>query len=146
MNIRPILVALAFSIPAFAEDKPAAPAAPPATPAPEGTVFAPTDLAKLKELNGKPTIVEGTIAAQGENKSGTVRYLNFSKNYKEAISLVFIVSQGGDAFAREKLSPFVGKKVRVAGTVGTYNDALQIKIDKLEQIQIQAEPVPAPKP
>lgn len=88
-------------------------------------------------MNGKPVIVEGTIAAQGENKSGTVRYLNFSKKFKESISLVFIVSKGGDEFAVEKLTPFVGKKVRVTGTVGSYNDALQIKIDKLDQIQVQ---------
>ena len=139
MNIRPLLLALAFTLPAFAEDKPAAP-----TATPEVTVFAPTDLDKLKEMNGKPVVVEGTVAAQGENKSATIRYLNFTKNYKEAISLVFMVGKGGEEFSKEKLAAFVGKKVRVTGTVSTYNDALQIKIDKLAQIQ--AEPAPAPKP
>jgi DNA/RNA endonuclease YhcR with UshA esterase domain len=134
MNIHAFLIALAITVPALAEDKPAAP--PPAA-TPDATVFAPNDLAKLKEMNGKPVVVEGTVAAQGENKSATIRYLNFSKNYKETISLVFLVSQGGEEFAKEKLTPFVGKKVRVSGTVGTYNDALQIKIDKLDQIKVQ---------
>ena len=91
----------------------------------------------LKEMTGKPVIVEGTVTAQGENKTGTIRYLNFAKNFKEAISLVFIVSKGGDEFAKDKLGAFVGKKVRVTGTVGTFNEALQIKIDKLDQIQVQ---------
>ena len=141
MNLRPLLLAIVFTLPAFAEDKPAAPVA-----TPEVTVFAPTDLDKLKEMKGKPVVVEGTVAAQGENKSATIRYLNFTKNYKEAISLVFMVGKGGEEFSTEKLAAFVGKKVRVMGTVGTYNDALQIKIDKLAQIQIQAEPAPAPKP
>ena len=144
MNIRPLLLAIVFTLPAFAEDKPAAPTAPVATP--EVTVFAPIDLEKLKEMNGKPVVIEGTVYAQGENKSATIRYLNFTKNFKEAVSLVFMVAKGGEEFSKEKLAAFVGKKVRVTGTVSTYNDALQIKIDKLAQIQIQPEPAAAPKP
>ncbi len=132
MNIRPLLATLAFTLPAFAEDKSAAPAATAGV-----AVFAPTDLAKLKEAPGKPVIVEGTIVARGANKSNTIRYLNFTRDYKEAISLVFFVSKGGEAFSEEKLAAFVGKKVRVSGTVGTYNEALQIKIDQLGQIQLQ---------
>ena len=142
MNIRPLLLALVLTVPAFAEDKPAA-AAPP-TPPPEATVIPATDLAKLKETMGKPALVEGTIAAQGENNAGTMRYLNFAKKYREALTLVFMVGKGGEEFSKEKLAAFVGKKVRVTGVIGTYNDALQIKIDKLEQIQIQAEPPAQP--
>jgi exonuclease VII large subunit len=129
MNIRPLLLALLFAIPAFAEDKPA--------PAPAEKIFAPTDLKELKEMDGKQIVVEGTIAAQGENKSGTIRYLNFARNFRSAISLVFFLGKGGDQFSKEKLGEYVGKKVRVTGTVSTYNDALQIKIDKLDQIQVQ---------
>ena len=103
----------------------------------EAQVYAPDDLPGLKEMTGKPVIVEGTVAAQGENKTGTIRYLNFAKNFKEAISLVFLMSKGGDEFAKDKLVAFVGKKVRVTGTVGTFNGALQIKIEKLDQIQVQ---------
>ena len=143
MKIRALLVVLLFPALAFAEEKPAAPT-PPATPAPPAApgapvaaALAPDDLVKLKEAVGKPVVVEGTIAAQGENNTATVRYLNFSKNYKESISLVFMVAKGGDQFTTERLSAFVGKKVRVGGTVGIYNDALQIKIEKLDQIQIQ---------
>ena len=139
MNLRPLLIALLFTLQAFAEDNPAAPA-----PPPEAAPIAATDLEKLKVMNGKPAVVEGTVAAQGENNSGTMRYLNFAKKYKEALTLVFLVNRGGEEFSKEKLAAFVGKKVRVTGMVSTYNEALQIKIDKLAQIQIQAEPAPAP--
>ena len=142
MNIRPLLALLVFTLPAFAEDKPATPAPP--TPPPEPVVLAATDLEKLKEMLGKSATVEGTVAAQGENNGGTMRYLNFAKKYKEALTLVFMVGKGGDEFSKEKLAAFVGKKVRVTGVVSTYNDALQIKIDKLAQIQIQPEPAPQP--
>ena len=142
MNIRPLLALLVFTLPAFAEDKPAA--TPPPTPPPDPVVLVATDLEKLKEMLGKSAVVEGTVAAQGENNGGTMRYLNFAKKYKEALTLVFMVGKGGDEFSKEKLAAFVGKKVRVTGVIGTYNDALQIKIDKLAQIQIQPEPAPQP--
>jgi RecJ-like exonuclease len=100
-------------------------------------IYAPNDLTGLKEMTGKTVTIEGKITDQGESKSGTVRYLNFSKNYKDTLALVFILSQGGGNFTKEKLGEFVGKKVRVTGVVSTHNDALQIKIDKLEQVQVQ---------
>jgi RecJ-like exonuclease len=103
----------------------------------EEKVYAPTDLKDLKEMTGKTVTIEGKVVGQGESKSETVRYLNFSKSYKDTIALVFIVSQGHGDFTKEKLGEFVGKKVRVTGAVSTHNDALQIKIDKLEQIQVQ---------
>jgi RecJ-like exonuclease len=103
----------------------------------EEKVYAPNDLAGLKEMTGKTVTIEGKITDQGESKSGTVRYLNFSKNYKDTIALVFILSQGAGNYTKEKLGEFVGKKVRVTGVVGTHNDALQIKIDKLDQIHVQ---------
>ena len=142
MNIRLLLAALVFTLPAFAEEKPATPA--PSTPPPEPTVLIATDLARLKEMTGKSVVVEGTVAAQGENNGGTMRYLNFAKKYKEALTLVFMVGKGGDEFSKENLAAFVGKKVRVTGVISTYNEALQIKIDKLAQIQIQTQPPAQP--
>jgi len=38
--------------------------------------------------------------------------LNFAKNFKEAISLVFIMSKGGDEFAKDKLAHSSGKSAR----------------------------------
>ncbi len=136
MKTHSLIAALVLTIPAWAEDKPA-PAPSPVPDAAAATVYAPTDLAKLKEMTGKQVVVEGTVLAQGENKSGTVRYLNFTKNYKESLALVFLLGKNAEAFSKEKLAEYVGKKVKVSGTVGAYNETLQIKIDKLDQIQVQ---------
>ena len=48
-----------------------------------------------------------------------------------------MLGKNAEDFSKEKLGAFVGKKVRVSGTVETYKEALQIKIDKLDQIQVQ---------
>ena len=132
MKTRTLLIALALTLPAFAEDKPAAPAE-----TPPAKIYAPTDLVALKATDDKPVTVEGKIVVQGENKTATVRYLNFTKNYKESLSLIFMVDKGGEEFSKEKLGAFVGKKVRVTGVVTSFREALQIKIDKLDQIKVQ---------
>jgi RecJ-like exonuclease len=108
----------------------------PATPAPEvAKVYAPTDLDALRPEIGQMVAVEGTIVVSGESKTKTVRYLNFTKNYKESLGLVFFTNKGGEEFALEKLVPWVGKKVRVTGKVGEHNGALQIEIEKWDQVQ-----------
>lgn len=98
-------------------------------------VFSPTDLDALRPAIGQTVSVEGTIVASGESKTKTVRYLNFTKNYKESLGLVFFVSKGGEEFALDKLTAWVGKKIRATGKVAEYNGALQIVIEKMDQIQ-----------
>jgi hypothetical protein len=85
-------------------------------------------------------VIEGTIASSGANKADTIRYLNFTKNFRESVSLVFF----GGKVPKEKLSEYVGKKVRATGTLDDHNDALQIKVDNLDQIKVTEAPaVPA---
>ena len=129
-------IALAFAAaPLRAEDKPApAEAAPPAAAADK--IYAPKDLTALRALKGQTVKIEGTILKQGESKTGAVRYLNFTEHYQEAISLVFMVSKGAGDFTKEKLTNFVGKKVRVTGAVGEYNNNLQIEIRSLDQLKL----------
>ncbi len=98
-------------------------------------VYSPMDLDALRQAIGRTTTVEGTIVASGENKSKTVRYLNFTKNYHESLGLVFFVSKGGDKFSIEKLGVWVGKKVRATGKVSEYQGALQIAIDDWQQVK-----------
>lgn len=97
--------------------------------------YAPTDLDALRMVIGQTVSVEGTIVASGESKTKTVRYMNFTKNYKESLGLVFFVSKGGEEFALEKLTPWVGKKIRATGKVAEHNGALQIEIEKWTQVQ-----------
>ena len=131
------LIAVAFSAaPLRADDQPGAPAAPaPTTPAAE-KIYAPKDLTALRELKGQTVKIEGTILKQGASKTGTVRYLNFTEHFQESISLVFMVSKGGGDFTKEKLTNYVGKKVRVTGPVGEYHNNLQIEIRALDQLKL----------
>lgn len=119
------------SIQAFAED---AEAAKPATAA---RIYEATDLASLRDALNKEVTVEGSVVMQGQNPRETVRYLNFAEDYKTALGLVFFLnySEGG-SFTKEKLGEYVGKKVRVIGKLEEYNGAVQIKINKMDQIQV----------
>ena len=126
------LIAFAVAAPlAGAVEKPAA-----AAPAPAAKTYAPTDLDGLRAAKGQTVAVEGTIVKQGESKTATVRYLNFTEKHEASISLVFFVSKGAGDFTKEKLTNFVGKKVRVTGVVGEYNDAPQIEIRGLDQLKL----------
>lgn len=127
-----ILLAVALSAaPLHAGDKPV-----PKSAGVVEKIYAPKDLAALRAVKGQTVKVEGTIVKQGESKSATVRYLNFTENYKESIALVFMVAKGEGDFTKEKLTNYVGKKVRVTGAVGEYKDSLQIEIRALDQIRL----------
>ena len=128
-----------------APGKPAEPAKPtepakPAEPAADAKIYAPTDLATLKPLKGQKITLEGKIDNAGANRAETIRYLNFTQNFRESVSLVFFVSSGSGAFTKEKLAEFVGKKVRVSGALSEYNGSLQIRITALDQLKVQETP------
>ena len=135
-----ILAATFTTLTALAEDKPApapAPAPAAADPAAPAAAEAPLDpkaLTVLKEKKGQKVTLEGTIAASGEGKTAVRRYLNFTKNFRESVSLVFLVSKNPEEFSKEKLAAWVGKKVRATGTLTEYSGSLQIEIEKLDQI------------
>lgn len=115
-------------------------------PAPDN-VFLPTELDALRPLLGKSIAVEGKLQRQGGNKAQTIRYLNFTQNYRDSVSLVFFISKGGEAFAKDKLTEWLGKKVRATGKLSEFNGNLQIEIEKLDQLQEIAEaPQPAKAP
>ena len=111
-------------------------------PAPD-KVYLPTELDALRPLLGKSVAVEGKLERQGGNKAQTIRYLNFTQNYRDSVSLVFFTNKGGDAFAKEKLTEWLGKKVRVTGKLTEFNGNLQIEIEKMGQLQEIAD---APQP
>ena len=130
-----IIAALLFTPLAFAEDKKPEEPAKPAEPAAD-KVFAPTALEELKPMKGKKVIIEGPIVVQGENKSGSIRYLNFTAKFRESVSLTFFTSGADNKFTKEKLAEYVGKKVRVTGELGEFNGSLQIKVTSLDQLKI----------
>jgi hypothetical protein len=151
-----LFAALSIPIAAFTAEpektaspgQPGAPAEPAKTPAPAGEVkaHAPTDLAALKPLKGQKILLEGKIVSSGANKADSIRYLNFTKNFRESVSLVFFANSGGGTFTKDALAKFVGKTVRVNGTLSEYNDALQIRIESLDQVKVIEETPATPPP
>jgi hypothetical protein len=81
-------------------------------------------------------VVEGRIVGAGESKTGSVRYLNFTKNYRESVSLVFFTREKEKGFTKERLSGYVGRRVRVGGLLSERSGALQIQIFDFEQIRL----------
>ena len=127
-----LAIALAFTLPLHAAEK-GKKKAPAATPVPV-RVFAPTDTGVLRPLLGQTVTVEGAIARSGESKSKTVRYLNFTSDYKLGVGLVFFVKKD-ESFQMETLNKWIGKKTRVTGKLGEFNDALQIEVGKWSQLK-----------
>ena len=95
----------------------------------------PSDLAGAKAHLGTEVVLEGAVVNQSASKTGDVRYLNFNRNFRNSISLVFFVKKSPD-FSVEKLETFVGKQIRVRGVVEEYKDTLQIKVQNLSQIEV----------
>jgi serine/threonine-protein kinase len=141
--------------PAPAASPPSPPAAPaPATPspssatvmvaaetksppaAPAATVLHATDLDGARAHVGGEVVLEGTVANLSMNKTGDIRYLNFDRNFRNSVSLVFFTKMNPEEFSPEKLQPYVGKQIRVHGVIDQYKETLQIKVKKLSQIEV----------
>lgn len=109
----------------------------------------PTDLKALRSKLGETIIVEGQIARAGESRSKSHRYLNFTQNYRQSVSLVFPVAKNPAEFTLETLGQWVGRRVRATEKLTEYRGALQIEISNLKQLNqaaAKADPAPAEKP
>ena len=129
------LLPLFAAMPLNAVEMPArAPAQAPAQFA-TARIFVPSDLENLRGVRGQIVTVEGTLVRAGESKSKTVRYLNFTNDYRESLALVFFVGKGGDLFSMEKLHSWIGKRVRATGRVSEYGSNVQMEIERWEQVR-----------
>lgn len=126
MKIRALLLPLLFAMPVALLAQAPAP--------PEGEPLDPVALDAIKAKIGQVVTVEGIIVRSGENRSGTIRYLNFTQNFRESASLVFFASRAPEEFTKEKVDAWVNKKVRATGKVSEFNDQLQIVIEKWDQV------------
>src|SRR5689334_22727631 len=88
-------------------------------------IFNPSELENLRGERGNIVSVEGKIVRSGESKTGHVRYLNFTNNYRNSLALVFFVNKGGNEFSMEKLHEWIGKRVRATGKVTEYGSSMQ---------------------
>ncbi len=96
-------------------------------------LYAPTDFAALRKRVGRRVVLEGKIAATGSSRTGTTSYLNFTQNYHDSVSLVFLGTKG---IAKEQFAAFIGKKIHVGGILEDRNGALQMRVFDLEQIKV----------
>ncbi len=118
-----------------------------AAPTPEvAKIYLPTEIDALRPLLGEKVIIEGRLVRQGANKGQSIRYLNFTQNYRDSTALVFFTEKGGESFAKANLTEWLGKKVRASGTLADFNGNLQIEIETWDQVQEITEPTPAAEP
>src|SRR5215218_3356591 len=82
-----------------AQEKPAAVTVPLAVT----EIYDPKAVDVLRGKKGQIITVEGVITRASQNRAGTFRYLNFSENYRDTLSLVFPVAKNAD-FTMEKLN------------------------------------------
>ncbi len=108
--------------------------APPLPAAPAAADVSPDDRARLLAHLGKPVVVRGTIGRFGENKSATIRFLNFKDSVRGDLALVFFVRPDEQEFTPARLRSLIGRQVTVRGTVSEYNGAPQIEISSMSQI------------
>ena len=128
----------------------AAPEAP-ATPADQktGGTYDATQLAELRGHLGEFIEIKGTPTGTGQNKTGQILYLNFSRARGAAVTVVFFLPKGnatpaGGAGTRptsaEDLKQFVGKSIVVKGQLSDHMGDVQMVVPYLEQIKIQEQP------
>jgi hypothetical protein len=134
MNTRLKLLSLMLTVLtiARAEEKPVEADAKPVKP--PVVLYDPKALEVLRGVTGQVVTLEGTLVRVGESKSGTYRYLNFTKLYRESVSLVFPIEKNPEEFKYDKIKAWVGKKVRATGTLSEYGSDLQMIIEKWDQI------------
>lgn len=89
---------------------------------------------ELLDSLGQEVRVQGTIGRYGENKTGTIRFLNFKGTQRGDLSLVFFVKDNPEAFSQENLESFIGRQVSIQGTLTEYNGTPQIEIHSMDQI------------
>lgn len=126
----------ASSVPATAEPAPAAEnPAPAVAEADAGGIVDPANLALFQQNLGKVITVRGKIVDFGENKKGTIYYLNFARNYKDALALIFFIGDHPEDFTKENLSKFLDKDVEAKGKIQEHMGAYQMKIESLADLK-----------
>ena len=99
-------------------------------------IYAPTDFAKLRPRLNHRVVLEGVIVATGQSRSGATSYLNFTRNYRDSVSLVFLGAAVAKDFPKERLAGFVGRKIHVGGLLEERSGALQLRVLYPEQIRV----------
>lgn len=96
------------------------------------------NISELVKYEGDYVVVTGRVAQTYIPESGKVLYLNFARNYKEAITAVIFPNSFG-RFEQVNIDPrnyYTGKRVKVEGKIKLYKGRPQIIVNSPEQINI----------
>lgn len=105
-----------------------------------------TEREKIEASLDKEITVEGRIERIGESKTRSILFLNFEGLERGGFTL--IIRQGtlaGDYVQHDPAfgPSFVGKNLRVTGTVTTYQGGFQMQVFAPSQIEVLPDKVPA---
>lgn len=131
------VAATAPAAPAFSFPPQAPPAPAPAfTPTPSAaTALDPTQLDVLRGLIGQTITLRGTPVALGENRAGTITYINFTPDYRDSVSLVCFHADDPKGFRKANLQRFIGRTVTITGRLDEHRGNLQIKVTAASEIR-----------
>ncbi|PWU15133.1 MAG: hypothetical protein C5B50_15910 [Verrucomicrobia bacterium] len=90
----------------------------------------------LMQRVDKTVKAKGTIVTFATARSGTFHFLNFSKNYRSALTLAFQIDANPGEFRPETLREYVNKTVVVEGKVKEYLGGPEMLMRSLSQIKI----------
>jgi len=96
-----------------------------------------TDAKALKAYIGKEVAVEGTVVSAGAGTSDGLRFFDFSAVEKRG----FVAAVVPAVYPKLKpLETYIGKTLRVTGTLEAYKKKTQIKVTRISQIKVLATP------
>jgi serine/threonine-protein kinase len=139
-SAQPVATVPAPSGPAPLSPPPPTPA-PPATPSPipslaaSAPVHDPRDLATLRSKIGQTITLRGTPVALGENRAGTITYLNFTQDYRDSVALVCFHDDDPEGFRKENLQAFLQRPLEVTGELSEHRGNLQLKIRSVRDLR-----------
>lgn len=109
----------------------------------KGGAAAGTDLAaEARKHLDKEWTVEMTVRAAGVNRTKTLVFLNSEKDFRSERNLTVVLDLEAlakelkDAKVGDPQKHYLGKKVKVTGTVTEFNDSPQIRVTKLAQVRV----------
>jgi hypothetical protein len=109
----------------------------PAAEKPPLPVLSATDAKALKAHIGKEVAVEGTVVSAGAGTSDGLRFFDFSAVEKRG----FVAAVVPAVYPKLKpLETYIGKTLRVTGTLEAYKKKTQIKVTRISQIKVLATP------
>lgn len=106
----------------------------------------PLNAEDLLKREGQIVRVTGVIVNHGASTSGSYQFLNFSKDYRAGLTLLFNRATNPEEFEPERLRAYVNKRVMVEGKLIRFRDIPEIEISSLSEIKVEGTTVASNTP